>query len=87
MRETEPIATPMATSTNLIGHEREDFEDPNLYGSTVGVLQYLSLTMPDIAFIVNNLSQFMHNSKLIHRQSVKHLMRYLKQTIDHGLIL
>jgi hypothetical protein len=45
----------------------------------------LSLTRPDISFTVNKLSQFMHKPTVIHWQSVKQLLRYLKQTLQFGL--
>ncbi|KAF5445100.1 hypothetical protein F2P56_034178 [Juglans regia] len=84
MHEAKPISTPMATTTNLSAFDSEDFSDPTLFRSTIGALQYLSVTRPDIAFTVNKLSQFMHKPKLAHWQSVKRLLRYLKQTINHG---
>jgi hypothetical protein len=48
-------------------------------------LQYLSLTRPDISFVVNKLSQFMHKPTTTHWTTVKHFFRYLKQTIFHGI--
>jgi hypothetical protein len=56
MLEAKPIASPMASSTSLSAYEGEPFPDHTLFRSTVGALQYLSITCPDIAFTVNKLS-------------------------------
>jgi hypothetical protein len=85
MLEAKPVTTPMASSTSLSAYEGEPFPDHTLFRSTVGALQYLSITRPDIAFCVNKLSQFMHKPTLTHWQSVKRLLRYLKHTIQYGL--
>jgi hypothetical protein len=85
MLEAKPVNTPIASFTNLSTHEGEPFPDHTLFRSTVGALQYLSITRPDIAFAVNKLSQFMHKPTQIHWQSVKQLLRYLKSTIQFGL--
>ena len=85
MIETKPMSTPMASSTNLLAYEREPFSNHTLFRSTVGALQYLSITRPDIAFSVNKLSQFMHKPTQPHWQSVKCLLRYLKSTIQFRL--
>jgi hypothetical protein len=60
MLEAKLVSTAMAFSTNLSAYEGEPFPDQTLFRSTVGALQYLSITRPDIAFAVNKLSQFMH---------------------------
>jgi len=85
MLEAKPVNSPMASSTHLSAFEGDLFEDPTLYKSTVGALQYLCITRPDISYCVNKLSQFMQKPTDIHWQSVKRLLRYLKQTIQHGL--
>jgi hypothetical protein len=85
MLEAKPITTPMASSTTLSVHDGEPFPDHTLFRSTVGALQYLSITRPDIAFVVNKLSQFMHKPTLTHWQAAKRLLRYLKATIQFGL--
>ena len=75
----------MATSVTLSAFDGEVFNDPTLYRSTIGALQYLLITRPDIAFSVNRLSQFMHNPRLSYWQATERLLRYLKQTIQFGL--
>jgi hypothetical protein len=85
MVDAKPVSSPMSSTTSLSAFDGVTFEDPMLYRSTVGALQYLCVTRPDIAFTVNKLSQFMHNPSITHWQSVKRLLRYLKQTITHGL--
>jgi hypothetical protein len=85
MLDAKPVGTPMASSTQLSAHEGELFSDPTLFRSTLGALQYLCITRPDISFSVNKLSQFMHQPRLFHWQGVKRLLRYLKQTLHYGL--
>lgn len=58
--------TPMAVNTRLSKYGGESFSNPFVYRSTVGALQYLTLTMPDIAFTVNKLSQFLHSPSVDH---------------------
>jgi hypothetical protein len=53
------------------------------YRSTVGSLQYLSLTRPDIAFAVNKVSWFMQEPRDTHWSAVKCILCYLKSTITH----
>uniref|UniRef100_A0A2N9EUK2 Reverse transcriptase Ty1/copia-type domain-containing protein n=1 Tax=Fagus sylvatica TaxID=28930 RepID=A0A2N9EUK2_FAGSY len=85
MTDAKPVSTPMASSTTLSAFDGEPFSDQTLFRSTVGALQYLALTRPDIAFSVNKLSQFMHKPTTLHWQSVKRLLRYLKHTIQFGI--
>jgi hypothetical protein len=66
MTDAKPVSTPMASSTTLSAFDGEPFSDQTLFRSTVGALQYLALTRPDIAFSVNKLSQFMHKPTTLH---------------------
>lgn len=50
------VSTPMAASTTLSHFEESTITNIILYRSTIGSLQYLSLTHPDIAFAVNKVS-------------------------------
>ncbi|PKH47874.1 hypothetical protein CRG98_050414 [Punica granatum] len=53
MLDCKPISSPVATGSRLSLHDGHPFEDPSLYRSVVGSLQYLSLTRPDITYAVN----------------------------------
>src|SRR5712691_10456114 len=46
---------------------------------------YLTNTRLDICFAVNTLSQFLVQPRRVHLVAAKHVMRYLKGTIDFGL--
>jgi hypothetical protein len=87
MLEAKPISSPMSSSTSLSAFDGDSMDDPLLYRSTVGSLQYLSLTRPDLAFAVNRVCQFMHKPTKLHLQAVKRILRYLKHTVSHGLLL
>ena len=56
------------------------------YINAVGALMYLATaTRPDIANAVSILARFSSNPGLQHWQAIKHLMRYLKGTMDMKL--
>jgi hypothetical protein len=46
---------------------------------------YPTNTRPDICFAVNTLSQFLVEPICVHLVATKHVMRYLKGTLDYGL--
>jgi hypothetical protein len=77
----------MSSSSSLSGFAGNPMENVAIYRNTVGSLQYLSLTRPDLAFAVNRVCQFMHKPSKLHWQAVKRILRYLKNTISPGLLL
>nr|KYP71075.1 hypothetical protein KK1_010318 [Cajanus cajan] len=87
MHEAKPVTTPQATTCDLATTGDASTCDITIYRKLVGSLQYLSLTIPDIAFSVNKLSQYMQAPTGLHMQVAKRILRYLKGTIDFGLHL
>ncbi|XP_052289967.1 secreted RxLR effector protein 161-like [Citrus sinensis] len=75
----------MSSSDKLVKNRGAAFENPSLYRSLIGSLQYITLTRPEIAFTVNKLSQFLAAPTVIHWQTCKRLLRYLQSTADFGL--
>ena len=86
MDEAKAISSPMASSMSLSQYQGTPLSDPSSYRSTVGSLQYLSLTRPDIAFAINKVCQFMTNPTDLHWSAVKRILRYLKHTSHHSLL-
>ncbi|XP_028801505.1 uncharacterized protein LOC114756740 [Neltuma alba] len=61
--------------------------DPARYRRLVGRLIYLTNTRPDISFVVQVLSQFMHIPTKTHMAAALGVIRYLKGTPGHGILL
>ena len=85
MLDSKGCVTPMSTSEKLHKDTGAAFENPSLYRSIVGSLQYVLLTRPDLAFTVNKLSQFLSAPTILHWQACKRVLRYLQSTADYGL--
>jgi Reverse transcriptase (RNA-dependent DNA polymerase) len=78
MTGAKAAKTPMVVSPSLSKIEGACMNDSFLFRSIVGALQYVIITRPDITFVVNRVSQFMHNPSDIHWSMVKRILRYLK---------
>jgi hypothetical protein len=87
MFSCKPVTTPLSTSERLSAFEgaRLGPRDATNYRSIVGALQYLTLTRPDIAFLVNKVCQFLHAPTEIHWAAIKRILRYLRQNTKIGL--
>jgi histone deacetylase 1/2 len=87
MHGCKEISTPMLPSDKLsktVGVQLTD-DDAFVYRSTVGALQYLCLTRPDISFAVNKACQFLVAPTDVHWSAVKRILRYVKGTLHVGL--
>jgi len=77
----------MLSSLRLTADEFVSVDDPTLYRSIVGALQYATVTRPEVSFSVNRVCQYMHKPQIDHWKSVKRILRYLAGTSTHGLLL
>lgn len=67
-------------------HIGELLFDPKKYRSIIGGLQYFTWTRPDLSFLVNQVCQSPHCPRDTHFQAVKHILRFLKGSVDQGLL-
>src|SRR5699024_5195433 len=88
MTDCKPANTPISPSAKL------DLSDSPLLRRTehklfrrlIGRLIFLVIgTRLDITFAVNQLSQYLAEPRKVHLAAAKHMLRYIKGTISHGL--
>ena len=61
--------------------------DPTTYRSLAGALQYLTFTRSDLTYAVQQVCLHMHVPWESHLVALKHLLRYVRGTVDLGLVL
>ncbi|GJU88848.1 putative RNA-directed DNA polymerase [Tanacetum coccineum] len=81
------VSSPMVTSSSLSIDDSTAFSNPVKYRQVVGSLQYVTLSRPDIAFVVNKVCQYMHAPTENHWSAVKRILRYLHGTVEHGMLI
>uniref|UniRef100_A0A2N9ELL4 Reverse transcriptase Ty1/copia-type domain-containing protein n=1 Tax=Fagus sylvatica TaxID=28930 RepID=A0A2N9ELL4_FAGSY len=79
------VDTPIEYNNRLNTHDREPLPDATLYKQLVVSLVYLTVTRPDISYAIHIVSQFMAAPRSLHYAVVLQILRYLKDTLFHGL--
>ena len=85
MMDYKAMATPMASNLKLLSDATSESVDGTMYRQMIGSLMYLTNTRLDICFVVNTLSQFLTDLRNVHLIATKHILRYLRSTVDYGL--
>ena len=76
----------MEANAKLCAHEGKDLADGTMYRQLEGSLIYLTLTRPNISFTVGVVSRYIQNPKKSHLEAVRRILRYIKSTINFGLL-
>ena len=92
LKETEKILSQLeATRVNyyvkLDSKEKSAHVSKEAFQRLVRKLIYLNYTRPDIAYVINLLSQFVNDPKEIHQQTIYQVLAYLKGTMRQGILL
>lgn len=85
MSHCKPISTPADVNSKLSADVGDKVPDPKQYRSLAGALQYLTITRPDIAYVVQQVCLFMHDPRTPHLTALKRIIRYIQGTQGHSL--
>jgi hypothetical protein len=62
-------------------------KDINHFQRLIEKLIYLTVTRPDLAFVVSQISQFMHAPRTPHIEAINRILRYLKGSPGKGILM
>jgi hypothetical protein len=85
MLNYNPCLTPIDTKAKPSITDGRPLANPTTYRNLAGALQYLTLTRPNIVYVVQQACLFMHAPTESHLNLVKQILWYIKGTIHHGL--
>jgi hypothetical protein len=60
--------------------------DPTQFRRLIGSLRYLCNTRPDLTYSVGVVSRFMQKPKLSHLSAAKRILRYIRGSLDYGIL-
>jgi Reverse transcriptase (RNA-dependent DNA polymerase) len=81
----KPISTPIEGRYKLNTEDGELLEDINHFQRLIGKLIYLTVTRPNISFLISQISKFMHAPRTTHLNVIDIILRYLKGTPGKGI--
>nr|GMC53132.1 uncharacterized protein LOC109183966 [Ipomoea batatas] len=79
--ECKPVNTPMVPGYHLQHGDGGPLTDTSSYRRLVGRLLYLTATRPDIAYAVQQLSQFIDAPTDKHSSAAHRVLRYIKSSL------
>ncbi len=82
MTRCKPISIPLEQNVKLSADERNLVEDTTMYRRIVGSLIYMTITRPNLSYVVGVMSQFMQTQQKPHLDAVKRILRYIKHILQ-----
>jgi hypothetical protein len=73
----KPISIPLEQNVKLNVDKGDLVEHINIYRHIVGSLIYMTITRPNLSYVVGVLSQFMQTPQKPHLDDVRRILRYI----------
>ncbi|CAJ2668206.1 unnamed protein product [Trifolium pratense] len=86
MENCNKVCSPIVTGCKLTKNEGGKLVNATEYRQMIGCLMYLLATRPDLAFSVCLVARYMDRPTELHLAAVKRILRYLKGTINLGIL-
>jgi hypothetical protein len=86
MEDCKISSTPLEKGLKLLAKTNSKVVSESLYRQLVGNLIYLTATRPDLSFAVSFIFIFMTALKVEHWTTTKRVLRYVKGTLDFGIL-
>jgi hypothetical protein len=83
----KPISSPMEQNVKLSANEGDLVEDTTMYRRIVGNLIYMTITRPNLSYVVGVVSQFMQTPPKPHLDAVRRILRYIKHILQCGIFM
>ncbi|KAD4584618.1 hypothetical protein E3N88_22219 [Mikania micrantha] len=85
LAECNPTKFPMEPGLRLTKEDDSREVNATEYRKIIGCLRYLTHTRPDLLYAVGYTSRYMQTPRVTHQQAVKHILRYIKGSINLGI--
>ena len=85
LTDSKTVDTLIELNAHLTLLGGKPLSNPSLYRHLFGSLVYLTITRPDIFYVIHQVSQYLSTPRSTHYAAVLRILRYLKGTLFHGL--
>ena len=86
LTDSKTVDTPVELNVHLTPSGGKPLANPSLYKRLVGNLVYLTVTRPDISYVIHQMSQYLSAPRSTHYAAGLRILRYLKGTLFHDLL-
>jgi hypothetical protein len=86
MLECKSAPSPLPEGHILVMDMKSPYIDSGLYCRLVGKLIFFTITRLDLSYAVSRISNYMANPQAAYLEAAKHILHYLKGTLDQGIL-